>query len=83
MFEYYIKTEYMKKKEKELNEPIEEVIRRMYIDENKTILQIGKEIGLNKLSIAKWMKIFGLRGRRINLNTRIYKISDEEIRKLN
>ena len=42
------------------NEPVEELLRRKYVDENKTIQTISSEIGVHYEYAQKWLKKAGI-----------------------
>jgi hypothetical protein len=49
------------------NKPIEEVLRIKFVDENKSIQQIGAELGTSYVTTLIWLKEAGIYGRKINL----------------
>lgn len=46
---------------------IEEVLRRLFVDENKTQYQIAEELSISYLTVIRWLKKAGIRHRRIDL----------------
>lgn len=61
------KTEKMLKIENNFNLPIEEILRQKFIDENKTITQIGKELNITYVTVIKWLSLAGIYSRRLKL----------------
>lgn len=53
--------------EKKYQEPIEEIIRRMYVDENMQIPDITKELGLTVRTFYKYKNLAHVFSRRIEL----------------
>ena len=54
------KTEKMLEIEKQFGEDIESLLRRLYYDENKILIQISEELGIHSISIKRWMKKLGI-----------------------
>jgi DNA invertase Pin-like site-specific DNA recombinase len=46
---------------------IEEILRRLFVDENKTHKQIAQELSISHLTLIRWLKKAGIRHRRIDL----------------
>lgn len=46
---------------------LEEILRRMYVDENKNIMQIAKELSTAYSTIVKWLRLAGVYSHRLNL----------------
>lgn len=61
------KTEKMLKIENNFNLPIEEILRQKFVDENKTITQIGKELNITYVTVIKWLSLAGIYSRRLKL----------------
>jgi len=45
--------------------PIEEILRRKYVDEGKSALAVADELGVSYATIIKWLKNAGIYGRRL------------------
>lgn len=57
----------MKEIEYELEENIEEVLRRMYVDENKLTEIIATELSISYVTAFKWLKKAGIYSRRLDI----------------
>jgi transposase-like protein len=44
---------------------IEELLRSLYVDQNMSITDIGKELGCTYVTIFKWLQRAGIRSRKI------------------
>jgi len=49
--------------EHRLGEPMEDYLRRRYLDEGATTHQIGDELGLNNATVPRWLGIIGIEAR--------------------
>ena len=61
------KSKRMKEIEYELEENIEEVLRRMYVDENKLTEIIATELSISYVTAFKWLKKAGIYSRRLDI----------------
>lgn len=59
------KTPYMKLVEARSGEPIEVLLRRLYVDEDKTLEQVSAEIGVPLTTVGRWIRKFGIPRRRL------------------
>ena len=59
------KTTHMLLIEMERGEPIEQLLRRLYIDEDKTVIEIGQELGIAFTTVARWLRQFGIPRRKL------------------
>ena len=59
------KTYYMKLVEARTGEPIEQLLRRLYVDEDKTLEQVSAELGVPLSTVARWIRRFGIPRRRL------------------
>lgn len=59
------KTNAMLRLEREYNTSIEELLRKLYIDEEKTIEEISEELLLAPGTTFKWLKLAGIRTRKM------------------
>ena len=57
----------MKRVETTINQPIEEALRRKYVDENKSAHEIASELGVAYRIIVKWLKLCGVYSRRLRI----------------
>ena len=57
----------MKAIENTFNMPIEEILRIKYVDENKSLAQISKEINVSYATIWKWLSQAGIYSRKLNI----------------
>jgi DNA invertase Pin-like site-specific DNA recombinase len=46
---------------------IEEILRRLFVDEHYTQKQIAQELSISYLTVIRWLKKAGIRHRRIDL----------------
>ena len=61
------KSKKMKEIEKIKGECVEEILRSMFVDENKSIDTITKELKLSYVTTIKWLKQAGIYSRRLNI----------------
>ena len=61
------KTELMLEVEKRYNLPIEEIIRRLRVDEGKSIVEIKEELGITYETALKWKNKTGVYSRKLNI----------------
>lgn len=61
------KSFYMKAAEARIGEPLEEALRRKFVDENKPIQLIADETGASYEAIIKWLKLCGVYSRRLRI----------------
>lgn len=54
------KTRLMLEIERRHGEPIESLLRRLYIDEGKTLAEVGEVLGLTESGVFRWMERFGI-----------------------
>lgn len=59
------KTPHMLLIEMERGEPIEQLLRRLYIDEDKTVIEIAQELGIAFTTVARWLRQFGIPRRQL------------------
>lgn len=50
----------MQRLEAELGEPIDVVLRRLYVDRKLTVEEVGRELGLTKGAVSRWLERFGI-----------------------
>ena len=55
----------MKLVEARSGEPIEVLLRRLYVDEDKTLEQISKELGVPLTTVGRWVRKFGIPRRKL------------------
>lgn len=61
------KNDLMKRIENQHKEEIEEILRRLFVDENKSMHVIAKELGISYVTVTRWLALSGVRSRKINL----------------
>lgn len=61
------KNKRMREIETKLGEDIEEVLRRMFVDENKSRKQIADELHISSLTVLRWCDLAGIRSRKLNV----------------
>lgn len=62
-----VKTRHMIRAEKRINEPLEEALRRKFVDENKSIHTIKDELGASYDATHKWLKMCGVYSRKLRI----------------
>ena len=53
--------------EEKLEEDIEEVLRRMFVDENKPTETIAEELSISYVTAFKWLRRAGIYSRRLDI----------------
>jgi hypothetical protein len=61
------KTRFMINAENRINEPLEEALRRKFVDENKPIHTIKDELGASYDATHKWLKMCGIYSRKLRI----------------
>jgi len=61
------KTTRMQEVETLFNLPLEELLRKMYVDENKTPQVICQELNIAYATLLKWLHLAGIYSRRLKL----------------
>lgn len=62
------KTPSMKIIETKQGEDIEEILRRLFVDENLTHTQIAQQLNLSYVTVIKWLRLAGVRSRKLNVH---------------
>lgn len=57
----------MKQIELTYGEEIEEVLRILFVDQNKTQKEIATELHISYLTVIRWLRASGVRSRRLTL----------------
>lgn len=63
----FTKTSYMLDVEARFHEDIGEILRRLYVDEHKSLLEIANIIGVSVVTINWWLPHVGVYSRRLNI----------------
>lgn len=50
-----------------LGEPLEEYLRRSFVDENKGLHEIASELNIAYRILLKWLKLAGIYSRNLNI----------------
>lgn len=58
----------MKIIEAKRGENIEEILRRLFVDENKTQKQIADELNISYVTVIKWLHLAGVRSRKLDVS---------------
>ncbi len=58
---------HMKRVESDLNEPLEEALRRRFVDENMQIMDIANEFNIAYSVIIKWLPLCGIYTRKLRI----------------
>ena len=53
--------------EKEHNKNIEEVLRVKFVDENKSLTKICKEVGISYVTLIDWLELSGVYSRNLGI----------------
>ncbi len=61
------KTPRMKQIENKFNLSVEELLRRKFVDENKSSSQIAEELGIGYVTVYEWRMLAGIYSRRLTL----------------
>lgn len=61
------KTKKMREIETKTKERIEETLRRMFVDENKSYEEIAKELSVSYVTVVKWLQLAGIHSRKLNI----------------
>lgn len=61
------KTPSMLNCENKFNKPIEDILRIMFVDENKSHAQIASELGISYPTLITWLKLAGIYSRKLIL----------------
>lgn len=61
------KTEKMREIETKTKERIEETLRRLFVDENKSHMEIAKELSVSYVTVVKWLQLAGIHSRKLNI----------------
>lgn len=54
------KTRFMLQLDKKFGEPIEEILKRLYVKERKSGIEISKELGIKESTVYKYLKVFDI-----------------------
>lgn len=61
------KSKYIRVIEERYQTSIEELLRRMFVDENKTIDEMLDELGVSYLTLLKWLDKAGIYSRKLSI----------------
>lgn len=61
------KTTHMKAIETKLGGGIEETLRRLFVDENKSLYEIAQILGVSYVTVVKWLALAGVYSRRLHI----------------
>ena len=61
------KTPRMKTIENKHNLNVEELLRQKYVDENKSALEVAKELNISYVTAVKWLKLAGIYSHRLKI----------------
>jgi hypothetical protein len=59
------KTKRMMEIEEQFGEPLEELLRRKFVDEHMQLLDMASELGVAYRNIIAWLKLAGVYSRRL------------------
>ena len=65
--EIHRKTKKMLEVETKTKERIEETLRRLFVDENKSHEEITKELSISYVTVVKWLSLAGIHSRKLNI----------------
>lgn len=61
------KTELMLEIERNHTEPLEEMLRRKFVDEHMNLYDLAQDVGISYRTLLKWLKLCGIYSRRLGL----------------
>ena len=61
------KTKKMREIETKTKERIEETLRRMFVDENKSYEEIAKELSVSYVTVVRWLQLAGIHSRKLSI----------------
>lgn len=50
--------------EARLGRPMDQILRELYVDQGKTLEEVGTELGITKGAVSRWLEKFGIPARR-------------------
>ena len=59
------RTRYMKLVEMAHNEDIEEILKRLYLDEQNNIREVAEKLGVGPATVLKWIRLFDIQTRQM------------------
>lgn len=59
-----IRTAEMQRIEARLGQPIDETLRKLYVDRGLTVRQVGSELGVTAGVVSRWLERFGIPARK-------------------
>lgn len=65
--EIHRKTKKMLEIETKTKERVEETLRRLFVDENKSHKEIAKELSISYVTVVKWLNLAGIHSRKLNI----------------
>jgi transposase-like protein len=63
-----VKTTSMKQIETNTGEDIEETLRRLFVDENLSQMDIANQLHVSYVTVVKWLRQAGIRSRKLNVH---------------
>lgn len=66
----FIKTDLMLKVEHDLGEPINEYLRRRFVDDHVNINKLADELGIAYRTLLVWLEVTGIYSRRLGICTK-------------
>lgn len=57
----------MQRIESERKQPMDEILRELYLDQKLTVEQVGANLGITKGAASRWLERFGIETRRQGL----------------
>lgn len=65
----FIKTDLMLEVEHHLGEPVEQYLRRRFVDDEMGLSQLAEELNISYRTLLKWLEIAGIYSRRLGIWT--------------
>ena len=53
--------------EQEFDEPLEELLRRLFVDEGKSVKSMANELNTSYRIVFKWLKLSGIHSRNLDI----------------
>ena len=63
------KTDTMKQIENKLGGDIEEILRKMYVDDHMCVHDMCKSLGISYVTTLNWMRLAGVRSRKLRVGS--------------
>ena len=62
------KTKSMQLVETKFGEDVEEILRRMFVDEHLSQIEIANQLNISYATVYKWLRLAGVRSRKLDVS---------------